>query len=122
MSPPVRTTLNKGDRMSNKTIEYHAEHVRDYKAAQEEAFHKLTKLAEKHGMPYSVVLEELIPLWVDGTFAANWKGWHERGLMDAKEEAGWSRRDCLTCDRTTEHDFEGVCQTCYTPVPEEVYA
>ena len=72
--------------MSNGVIAYHDEEIARHKKDQEEAFHKLTALAEKYGMPFSVVTEELIPLWVDGTCASNWKGWHEYGKYEAVRE------------------------------------
>jgi hypothetical protein len=100
------------------SIEYHQGEIDKYKKEADEAFHKMCALAREAGLDLDVVIH----LWVDGTFASSWKGWHERGLTDSKELAGWSRRDCMTCDTRTEHNDENVCQECHTPIPEEVYA
>lgn len=99
-------------------ITYHQENLDKHKANRQAAFHKLIELTDAAGIPYTEVIE----LWVEGTFEAEWQGWHEYGLYEAKTQAGWDRRDCMTCDRTTEHNAEGVCQTCHTPTPLEVVA
>lgn len=72
--------------MANYAVQYHEENIAEYKKQQEEAFHKISDLAQKYGMPFSVVMDELIPLWVDGTYAANWRGWHEYGKHEAETE------------------------------------
>jgi hypothetical protein len=100
------------------SIAYHQDEIEKHKTAQNTAFHAMCDLAREAGLDLDVV----IGLWVDGTFASNWKGWHEHGLTETKELAGWSRRDCMTCNARTEHNDENVCQECNTSVPEEVYA
>ena len=100
------------------SIAYHQEEMAKYKAEADKAFREMMALANKAGLDSS----EVIRIWVDATYAKQWGGWHQHGLRDAQDLAGWSFRDCLTCDRTTDHNDENVCQQCHTPVPEEVYA
>ena len=104
--------------MYDGSIAYHQEEIDNYKKAESVAFHSMCDLAREAGLD----LDALIGLWVDATFASNWKGWHERSLVDTQQLAGWSRRDCMTCDTRTDHNDENVCQQCHTQVPEEVYA
>ena len=102
----------------DSAMAYHQTEIDKCEAKKYEAFHQLLALTKQAGLDTDTVIN----LWVEGTFSSNWKGWHERSLVDMKELAGWSRRDCFTCDTTTEHNEGNICQQCHTPVPEEVYA
>jgi len=101
-------TDEKGLAMS--TINYHKEKSEAAEAKVNAAWIKLQEyFRDKGGLT-----EELIKIWVEGTMESQWQGWHDYGLIQAKESAGWSRRDCLICDETTEHDSNNLCTVCHS--------
>lgn len=68
------------------SIEYHKPRAQEHKELADEAYNKTLDWLLAKGVPFNVIMDEFVPLWVDGIFNAKWQGWHDYGQITAEQQ------------------------------------